>query len=144
MSQATRPALAAIILTAYITIAAGCGATDDTGQPSPSPAASLNYAAAESAAGIPPEPDAAARRAYLEALRAIDPAIVGTKEDRAVTRGRDQCSSIAGAAVDHAKLVALTNQRFTAPDHPDGFGTAAAERILTAVHTHLCPAYAMP
>lgn len=37
-----------------------------------------------------------------------------------------------------ARLVAYTNEQFTTPDHPDGFGAAIAVRILAATQNRLC------
>ncbi|QKW24485.1 hypothetical protein HUT16_25395 [Kitasatospora sp. NA04385] len=91
------------------------------------------------AGGLPPEPDAATAARYIAALNAIDPDIVHGKEDTAVSRGRDECSSIGQGKADD-ELVKLALQRFTSPTHPQGFGPGAAVRILDAVRTHLCPA----
>lgn len=109
-----------------------------------SPTPSFDWSSAEAAAGIPPKPDAVTQAAYIADLRAIDPDIIGKKdEERIVDRGRDQCSSIKKFPNDRAKLVDLTNKRFTAPDHPDGFGLAKAAKILNVVHKRLCPTYPM-
>ncbi|MBN1172127.1 MAG: hypothetical protein JXA67_08125 [Micromonosporaceae bacterium] len=109
--------------------------------PTASPSRSTDSA---TAAGIPPKPDAATQAAYIADLKAINPAIVGKHSvDTMVNRGRDQCSSLSGTK-DHAKLVDLTNKRFSAPGHADGFGTATAEKILRVVHKRLCPSYPMP
>lgn len=95
-----------------------------------------------SAPGAPPKPDAATAQAYLADLRAIDPAIVEEDDtDKAVRRGRSQCASVKNSPGDQAKLVDLTNKRFTGPDHPNGFGLEKAERILVAVRKHICPTY---
>ena len=98
--------------------------------------------AAAAANGIPPAPDAATTAAYIAALKAIDPDIVGDKDDKTiVNRGRDQCGSVAQTPNDQAKLVELTNKRFTAPGHPNGFGTDKATQILAVVRQHICPTY---
>jgi hypothetical protein len=97
-------------------------------------------ASIQAEAGIPPEPGAATTAAYIDALNAIDPDIVHGKTDKAVTRGRNQCSSFKDHT-DRAKLVDLTNQRFISPDHPNGFGLTTASLILDVVHEHLCPTY---
>ncbi|MBM7083591.1 hypothetical protein JQN84_13800 [Micromonospora sp. MMS20-R2-29] len=90
--------------------------------------------------GVPPVPDDATTTKYIAALKRIDPDIVGDKDDRTmVNRGRDQCTSIAEAPDDTARLIKLTNQRFTSPEHPDGFGTAKATKILAAVREYICP-----
>jgi predicted small lipoprotein YifL len=95
-------------------------------------------ASVRAAAGIPPEPTAATRAAYIAALDAIDKDVVHGKPDKAVDRGLNQCSSIKGGK-DRAKLIELTNQRFSSPSHPEGHGLAKAEKILDAVHKNLCP-----
>lgn len=126
---------AVVVCGALLGPTAACG-TQQTAAPS-----STAIAPAEAAAGIPPKPDAATRQSYIAALTAIDPDIVHGKEDTAVSRGRDQCSSIKQWPNDQAKLVDLTQKRFTSPDHPDGFGPAESTRILAAVHEFLCPTY---
>ncbi|MFF7500567.1 hypothetical protein ACFZBM_14115 [Streptomyces lavendulae] len=98
-------------------------------------------AAAPKGKGTPPKPDAATQAKYIAALTAIDPDIVNTKPDKAVDRGRNQCETIANFPKDDQKQIDLTNQRFTSPNHPDGFGPAKAAKIRDAVHTHLCPTY---
>ncbi|WP_143091816.1 hypothetical protein [Lentzea albida] len=124
---------------------AGCA-----GQPAADPATSTAPAAvnttsapsAASAAGIPPKPDEATVKAYLDELRAIDPAIVDEDNpDKAINRGRDQCSSVQSFPADQAKLIDLTNKRFTAPGQSNGFGPEKAERILAAVRKHICPTF---
>ncbi|MGW4728872.1 hypothetical protein ACWEQC_06775 [Streptomyces shenzhenensis] len=89
-------------------------------------------------AGLPPSPGPETRTAYIADLDAIDPDIVHGKEDKAVSRGLNQCSSFK-ATTDRKKLVALTDYRFTSPDHPYGHGTAIAEQILDVIHERLCP-----
>ncbi|MFD5827510.1 hypothetical protein [Lentzea sp. NPDC060358] len=91
--------------------------------------------------GIPPKPDAATQAAYVADLDAIDREIVNGNADRAVSRGRDQCMSVAKTPGDQAKLVELTAQRFTSPNHPAGFGPEVSARVLAAVRKHLCPGY---
>ncbi|MFJ9443261.1 hypothetical protein ACIRRH_15525 [Kitasatospora sp. NPDC101235] len=91
--------------------------------------------------GPPPKPDAATTAAYIAALTAIDPEIVSDKADRAVSRGRDQCTSVAEWPTDQAKLVDLANKRFTSAKHPDGFGPEKAAKILEVVRKHICPTY---
>ncbi|MEV0677251.1 hypothetical protein AB0I60_12105 [Actinosynnema sp. NPDC050436] len=97
---------------------------------------------APAAAGIPPEPDAGTKAAYLDELRAIDPRLVDEDNlDKAVNRGRNQCSSVREHPGDQARLVDLTNRRFIAPDASNGFGLEVAERVLAVVRKHLCPTY---
>lgn len=95
--------------------------------------------AAQPTRSTTPDPTAA----YIRDLDAIDLDIVHGEPDKAIDRGRNQCSSYDstydGKAPTKAKLIELTNQRFTSPDHPEGFGRPTAERILNVVHKHLCP-----
>lgn len=91
--------------------------------------------------GIPPKPNTENRVAYIKALEAVDPDIVHGKQDKAVDRGRNQCSSVSNWPNDQAKLLDLTNKRFTSPNHPDGFGEKKAVQILAAVRTYICPTY---
>jgi hypothetical protein len=115
---------------------AACGSSPDSG--SAPPASSTPAPSNELDAGIPPKPDAAATQSYVNALNAIDPRIVDGKAERAVDRGRNQCSSIQQFPSDQAKLVDLTRQRFsTSVD----FGPDAAARILAAVRKYICPTY---
>jgi len=107
----------------------------------PAPEPTVDWSAAEAAAGIPPEPDPTDWRAYIDALTAIDPEIVHGEEEKAVDRGRNQCSSVASTPDDDAKLVDLTQQRFSSPEHPEGFGPEKSAKILAAVRKYLCPDY---
>ncbi|MFD4638294.1 hypothetical protein ACFWN2_13325 [Lentzea sp. NPDC058436] len=120
---------------------AGCGT-----QPAATPPASTTpptSATSESAgADIPPRPDAPTTKAYLDDLRAIDPAIVDEKNtDRAVVIGRFHCASVKSFPTDQVKLIDLTNKRFTEPGHGAGFGEEKAEKILAVVREHICPTY---
>lgn len=109
------------------------------------PAASASAAGDEWESSLPPKPDLATRTAYLADLDVIDPDIVHGKDDKAVSRGRSQCSdfktTVDGEKLPREKLIANTNYRFTSPDHPNGHGTAIAEQILDVVHKHLCPSF---
>lgn len=146
-------ALSAVVVAAALT---ACGSDKSADKPSaqtapasaPSAATTPKATSSASAAaetpkvrGIPPKPDAGTQAKYIAALTAIDPDIVNTKPDKAVDRGRNQCETIANFPKDDQKQIDLTNQRFTSPNHPDGFGPAKAARIRDAVHTHLCPTY---
>jgi hypothetical protein len=62
--------------------------------------------------------------------------------ERAVDRGPGPVPEHQGLP-DRAKLVDLTNKRFTAVGHPDGFGATKAAKILDVVHKRLCPSYPM-
>ncbi|MEU1420243.1 MULTISPECIES: hypothetical protein [unclassified Kitasatospora] len=90
-------------------------------------------------AGLPAKPGSADAAKLVAALDAIDPAIVGGKPDEAVDRARNQCQAMYQFPKDRAKLVELVNQRFTAPDHPQGFGAEKAEKIIDALRATLCP-----
>ncbi|MFJ2577597.1 hypothetical protein [Kitasatospora aureofaciens] len=90
-------------------------------------------------AGMPGKPGADLTGKLVAALDAIDPAIVGGKPDQAVDRARTQCQSMYQFPKDKAKLVDLANQRFTSPDHPQGFGPDKAAKINDALHATLCP-----
>ncbi|MER5355706.1 hypothetical protein ABT093_35955 [Kitasatospora sp. NPDC002551] len=156
---------AAALLAAGLTACSSSATTTDTkapatsaaAQPSAPPAAAASEAAtttqvpaatgtaaapaATAPAGIPPKPDAATQAKYIAALTAIDPEIVGDKPDRAVSRGRDQCRSVAQYPSDQTKLVELAGQRFTSAQHPQGFGPEKSAKILAAVRAHICPTY---
>ncbi|MGV9264509.1 hypothetical protein ACWDRR_07610 [Kitasatospora sp. NPDC003701] len=109
------------------------GAPDAPGAPAPS------KPAPPADAGLPAKPGSDDTGRLVAALDAIDPAIVGGKPDQAVDRARNQCQSMYQFPKDRAKLVELANQRFTAPDHPQGFGAEKAEKILDALRATLCP-----
>ncbi len=134
-----RPVSTALAGTALLVLTAACGAQSTATSPSPTPTFDIQSAEAE--AGIPPKPDAATQQAYISALVAIDPDIVHGKEDKAVSRGRDQCSSVKQWPNDQTKLVDLTQQRFTSPDHPEGFGPDKSAQIIAVVRKYLCPTY---
>jgi hypothetical protein len=125
-------------------VAAGCGGApaDEPSTSTPPPASTETSSTAAADLGIPPAPDDATTAAYIADLQAIDAEIVGDKDPRAlVSRGRDQCRSVKDNPTDQAKLVDLTNKRFTAPGHSDGFGLDKATLILAAVRKHICPTY---
>jgi hypothetical protein len=129
-----------LVTVALVGALAGCGGGDNDQDTAAASEPAATSAAAD-VPGIPPAPDAETQTAYIAALRAIDPDIVGDKDPKTiVNRGRDQCSSIPGNQ-DEAKLVDLTNKRFTSPDHPDGFGDAKSKRILATVRKYICPSY---
>lgn len=98
---------------------------------------------AREAAGLPPEPKAVERQAYLDALNAIDPRIIKSgKEDQAVSRGINQCASIKSAPDDRDQLIQSTLERFTVTSRlPDISNPDTGGKILDAVHTHICPTF---
>lgn len=108
--------------------------------PSPAPSSTVDMEAIRSAAGIPPSPAPAQRAAYLAALNKIDPEIVNGKDDKAVSRGLNQCQAMQNQK-DPAKRVESANGRFISPNHPDGFGTTKSALIIAAVQANLCPTY---
>ncbi|MFD7662079.1 hypothetical protein [Streptomyces sp. NPDC059788] len=112
--------------------AAATGAGTASGDAAPSKA----IEDAEQRLGIPPKPNAATQARYIAALDAISRDIVNGKPERAVSRGRSTCGSIHSFPKDHAKQVDLTRQRFSGATQ---FDAAQSEKILQAVHTHLCP-----
>lgn len=97
--------------------------------------------AAREAAGLPSEPSATARYAYLEALDRIDPSISQPgKDDQTVSRGISQCGSIK-TTKDRDKLIELTLGRFSIDMRlPDINNKVTGGKILDAVHEYLCPA----
>jgi hypothetical protein len=120
---------------------AGCG-SDTTAQDVPSGAPSVVVATIASVTGLPPEPDEETQAKYIEALKAIDPEIVGDQDEtEIVNHGRDQCVSVKEWPKEQAKLIGLTGKRFKAPGHSDGFGAAKNKLILAAVRKYLCPRY---
>ncbi|MFI1972099.1 hypothetical protein [Streptomyces cinnamoneus] len=150
MNHRTTTALLAVVIATAGLTACGSDKDDKSTAKGPKtttpPAASSAPAApatpgkalaeAEARSGIPPKPDTATQAAYIRALNAISPAIVNGKEDRAVSRGRDTCGTVHSFPSDRAKQVSITQQRFSGAHQVT---TAEAEKILTAVTTHLCP-----
>lgn len=136
--------LAAFLVGAVVNLVSpdtGSGIARTTVQPAPPTSTADAAQSAASAAGIPPRPDAATTNAYIYALEQIDPDIVHGKPDKAVDRGRSQCSSIRQHPNDGPKLIELTQVRFTSPDHPGGFDPEVAAQILSIVRQHICPTY---
>lgn len=136
----TRTAAAAAVLGLALV---GCSSTDSTTTTS-TPSSSQSEltpeqrASIEAEVGLPPSPDPAARSAYIADLTAINPDIVHGKPDTVISRGRSQCQSIKRGE-KRERLLETTNFRFSSPDHPNGFGTATAAKILDVVHKRLCP-----
>ncbi|MFJ9826349.1 hypothetical protein ACIRSU_18550 [Streptomyces sp. NPDC101160] len=144
MRTKTTTGLIAVTLTLTLT---SCGSSDEsTEKPATKPTATEAnlspeaLASARAAADLPSEPDAKTRQAYLDALNAIDPRIIKPgKEDQAVSRGINQCSSIR-TTEDEARLAQTALQRFTVDTRlPDIASQETGRKINQAVHTHLCP-----
>ncbi|MFB6679255.1 hypothetical protein ACFCWG_44060 [Streptomyces sp. NPDC056390] len=129
-----------VALTACTSIASS-GSGEAAPAKTPTANQSKAIADAEAAAGIPPKPDATTQAKYIQALTRIDAEIVNGKPDKAVSRGRNQCSMIHNFPKDKAKQVDSAELRFISPNHPEGFGKAKAAQIVEAVHTHLCPKF---
>ncbi|MGA5817446.1 hypothetical protein ACPC54_06255 [Kitasatospora sp. NPDC094028] len=128
------------------TAAPTAGSTTDPASTAPAPAdggtpgaSAPAKPAAPADAGLPGKPDADQTAKLVAALNAIDPGIVGGKPDQAVERARTQCQSIYQFPKDKQKLVDTANQRFTSPEHPQGFGPETAAKINDALRTTLCP-----
>ncbi|WAL73567.1 DUF732 domain-containing protein [Kitasatospora sp. YST-16] len=134
---------AAVLLLAAATACSSSSTTGTTSAPSSaaaSPQQSTAAPAGAGAGGLPPKPDQATVTKYIAALDAIDKDIVHGKAETAVSRGRDECSSIGqGKAQD--ELVKLAIARFTSPDHPQGFGPEKAAKIVQVVHENICPTF---
>jgi hypothetical protein len=123
-----------------LALLAGCGSGEGSGETRDTPSTPAGTSSGLPAVpGVPPKPDAATATAYVTDLEAIDPDIVHGKPDKAVSRGRDQCTSVAQWPDDQTKLVDLVQQRFISPDHPEGFGPEKSARILAVVRQYLCP-----
>ncbi|THA31779.1 hypothetical protein E6R18_15715 [Streptomyces sp. A1277] len=140
----TRTTAVALIAVAMLATLTACDGDDDkaaAAKPSEAPTVSAaDRDAAREAAGLPPEPTAEARTAYLDALNAIDTRIIKPgKEDQAVSRGLNQCGSIK-TTKDRAKLIKLTLSRFTIDTRlPEISNEATGGKVLDAVHKNLCP-----
>ncbi|WP_405930334.1 hypothetical protein [Streptomyces sp. NBC_00827] len=134
---------AAIAAAALLALSACTTDSSTDAKASPSSSApsvsAADLAKAREAAGLPPSPEPAPRAAYIDGLNAIDPDIVHGKDDKAVSRGINTCSSIKNFPGDGAKQIKLTGQRFSSPTHPEGRDTATAEKILDLAHKHICP-----
>ncbi|WP_405475265.1 hypothetical protein [Streptomyces sp. NBC_00009] len=123
------------------TSTASSGSADAAPAKAPTANESKAIADAEAAAGISPKPDATTQAKYIQALTRIDAEIVNGKPDKAVSRGRIQCSMIHNFPKGKAKQVHSAELRFISPNHPGGFGKAKAAQIVEAVHTYLCPKF---
>ncbi|PWJ02403.1 hypothetical protein DKG34_38665 [Streptomyces sp. NWU49] len=137
----TRITTVGVLAALALTLTACSSEEEPTVDNKPSSISAEDKAKAREAAGLPPEPDAAARKAFLDALNAIDSRIIKPgKEDQAVSRGLNQCSSIKSSPGDREKLAQLALERFTVTTRlPEIATQETGERILDAVHKHLCP-----
>lgn len=141
----TRTITAGLAAAAALLTLTACSTTEEAstvekpGTSAPSSPSQADLDKAREAAGLPPKPDAATARAFVDALNAIDPDIVHGKDEKAVSRGSDTCGIIKRYPDDQAKQIEQTNKRWISANHPDGHGLATAEKILHAAHEHLCP-----
>ncbi|WP_055693000.1 hypothetical protein [Streptomyces prasinopilosus] len=136
----TRATTAGILAALALTLTACSSEEEPTVDNKPSNISAEDKAKAREAAGLPPEPDEAVRKAFLDALNAIDPRIIKPgKEDQAVSRGLNQCSSIKGSD-DREKLAQQALGRFTIDTRLPELNTPeTGQKIVDAVHKHLCP-----
>ncbi|WP_306204901.1 hypothetical protein [Actinoplanes sp. RD1] len=134
----------AVLVAASIALA-GCGnsaepATDKAAVEAPAAAAPVSKAAAPDE-DVLPAPDDKTAGKFVAALKRIDPEIVEDGTQQVVDRGLDQCGSVQEFPDNQASLISTTNQRFTSPGHPKGFGKTKAKKILAAVRKYICPEY---
>lgn len=141
----TRTTTAAALAVLALTLTACSSEEEPTVANKPSSQAptvsDADKAKAREEAGLPPEPNAEARKAFLGALNAIDPRIIKPgKEDQAVSRGLNQCSVIKVSPDDKAKLAESALGRFTVDTRlPEISTQETGEKIVAAVRKHLCP-----
>ncbi|MFI1002001.1 hypothetical protein ACIP10_15405 [Streptomyces galbus] len=109
---ATLLALAAALTACSTGDSADSAVRSTTPKPAATHTPDPGYSDAMKAAGIPPEPTGHDRAALLNALAAVNPAIV-THEQRAIDGARNQCSSINRGAQNLDQSAA---QRFTYKD----------------------------
>lgn len=115
------------------------GSSKASASASPSTTPDVSAAWPDESAPFPPEPIAKDWDAYIDGLDAINPDIVHGKEEKAVDRGRDQCTTVREHPEDQDLLVEYTNKRFTSPTHPEGHGAATSAQILSLVRKYICP-----
>ncbi|MCZ7414299.1 hypothetical protein [Streptomyces sp. WMMC897] len=130
-------------VTVFATIAIAALTSDSNDEPSTPTATEtpVDPDSVREAAGLPPAPNPATERAYIDALNAIDPRIAKPgKDDQTVSRGLNQCSSIKNSPDDEAKLAQLALDRFTVTTRlPEISTPETGAKITEVVHTHLCP-----
>ncbi|MFI6860174.1 hypothetical protein ACIBKZ_09710 [Streptomyces sp. NPDC050421] len=126
---------AAVLLAAAALLALTACSAEDNAKPAPSSSApTVNHAAAEEAAGIPPAPTGPDRAAYLAAIKKVDARIV-EDEEKAIDAGRNQCSSLAGGG---NKLDWAAAQRFGNDARP--LTDVQGKALNDALRKTLCPA----
>lgn len=125
---------AAVLLAAAALLALTACSAEEKDVTKPAPTESVDHAAIEKAAGIPPAPTGDARDAYLDAIAAVDPRIV-EDEEKAIDAGRNQCSSLAGGGKKPDWAAA---QRFGNDSRP--LTDAQGKALNAALRKTLCPA----
>ncbi|MFF4672300.1 hypothetical protein ACFY1C_20985 [Streptomyces sp. NPDC001279] len=128
-----RPAALLATTAAALLALTACSTGEADVKPLPVPTKTVDHAAAEKAAGIPPEPTGDARDAYLDAIAAVDPQII-VDEQKAIDAGRNQCSSL---AKPNGKIDWLAAQRFGNDAHP--LTDAQGKALNAALRKTLCP-----
>ena len=107
------PAVTAVALVCALTACSNAGEQpSSTPETTPKEVSQKDRSAAQAAAGIPPEPTGADRKALLDALASAAPDVV-RYEDEAIAAARDQCSAINGEA---GMLDYLAARRFSYKD----------------------------
>jgi hypothetical protein len=114
-------------VTALIVIltVSGCGGSD------PQSAATTPPAAVPSASGLP-----AGHRAYLDALRVVDPRLV-SNESRAVSRAENICDDIRRGEFTEAEIASRAAERLSGGDV--SVTPEQAKRVVALARQHLCP-----
>ncbi|MGI5443378.1 hypothetical protein ACQEV4_40390 [Streptomyces shenzhenensis] len=140
----TRAITAGLISALALTLAACSSEEEPTAADKSSQAPSISAedkAKAREAAGLPAEPSAEARKAFLDALNAIDARIIKPgKDDQAVSRGLNQCSSVKSSPDDTEGLAKSALGRFTIDTRfPEISTQETGKKIVDAVRKHLCP-----
>ncbi|WP_424862115.1 hypothetical protein [Streptomyces sp. MMS24-I29] len=129
-----RPAaLLASTAAALLALTACSTGEADVNTPAPVPTKTVDHAAAEKAAGIPPEPTGDARDAYLDAIAAVDPQII-VDEQKAIDAGRNQCASLRG---NSKKPDWAAAQRFGNDTRP--LTDEQGKQLNEALRKTLCP-----
>ncbi|MFE6683943.1 hypothetical protein [Streptomyces sp. NPDC057729] len=127
-----RPVALLATATALLALTACSAEEEDVTKPAPKET-TVDYSAAEKAAGIPPAPTGNDRDAYLDAIAAVDPQII-VDEEKAIDAGRNQCASLAG---DSKMPDWAAAQRFGNDTRP--LTDAQGKQLNEALRKTLCP-----
>lgn len=138
------PQIATLLATVTLFALTGCASEPEAdARPAPvasTPSAPPGATGPADTAGVPPAPTGDKRVIYLATLGGIDPEIVNGDDDKAISRGRDQCTAMKDEK-DPSERVAQVERRFIGPDHPNGFGPTKSALILATVQANICPTY---